>query len=298
MKKLLFLLFIIIMTDTINAQWELKYSLDEFGEKTSNSQKTLTAEGTFSNIATQNSEALFYFVDKGDAMLIYVYEYKSSLATDTESTFELVKVRKKGGDTSYLESVFFTEEGALFFNGRVYNQLKNIIKNSGDYIMIFERTSKYSNSKYKINFSIVNEDEEKEPKDDLVFNPEPFKIKLHNSFLNDIKATAKYSTKKAKEKNVEVEFYANSELKMFTMSFKNYDGTPPKSMKKSIFEKLKIQLPDNYSIDVNAFISDKGILINDKDYDKFVRALNDLGNYKIQLKSKKIKYSYTIEFKL
>ena len=298
MKKLLFLLFIIIMTDTINAQWELKYCLDDFGGKTSNSHKTLTAEGTFSNIATQNSEALFYFVDKGDAMLINVYEYKSSLATDTESTFELVKIRKKGGDTSYLESVFFTEEGALFFNGRVYNQLKNVIKNSGDYIMIFERTSKYSNSKYKINFSIVNEDEEKEPKDDLVFNPEPFKIKLHNSFLNDIKATAKYSTKKAKEKNVEVEFYANSELKMFTMSFKNYDGTPPKSMKKSIFEKLKIQLPNNNSIDVNAFVSDKGILINDKDYDNFVRALNDLGNYKIQLKSKKIKHSYTIEFKL
>ncbi|MDB4037359.1 hypothetical protein N9473_04765, partial [Polaribacter sp.] len=112
MKKALFLLFVLFITDTINAQWELKYSLDEFGEKTSETHKTLTAEGTFSNIATQHSEALFHFVDKGDAMLINVYEYKSSLATNTENTFELVKVRKKGGDTSYLEGVLFSEGGA------------------------------------------------------------------------------------------------------------------------------------------------------------------------------------------
>ena len=299
MKKFLFLLFIIIITDTINAQWKLKYSLDEFGEKTSKTHKTLTAEGTFSNSATQNSEAIFYFADKGDAMLINVYEYKSSLATNTENTFEMVKVRKKGGDTSYLEGVLFSEGGALYFDGRLYNQLKNVIKDSGDYIMIFDRTTKYSNSKYKINFSIVNDDDEKELEDDLVFKTKPFKkIKVHNSFLNEIKATAKYSTKKVKEENVEVKFYGNSELKVFFMEFKNYNGIPPKNMRKSIFEKVKIQLPIDYSIEVNAFISDNKIFIKNKDYDYLIKALNYLGKYKIQLKSKKLKHSYTIEFNL
>ena len=135
--------------------------------------------------------------------------------------------------------------------------------------------------------------ETKEPKETFFK-----KIKIHNSFLNEIKATAKYSTKKVKEENVEVKFYGNSELKVFFMEFKNYNGIPPKNMRKSIFEKVKIQLPIDYSIEVNAFISDNKIFIKNKDYDYLIKALNYLGKYKIQLKSKKLKHSYTIEFNL
>ena len=297
MKKLLILAFVFI-ANTSNAQWESKNSVDEFGEETNRKHKTLTAEGTFSNTATQHSEALFYFADKGDVMLINVYEYKSSLATNTEDTFELVKVRKKGGDTSYLEGVFFSKGGALYFNDRLYKQLKNAIKETGDYIILFDRTSKYSNSKYRINFSIVNDDDPKEVQDDLVFNPKPLKIKIHNSFLNEIKASAKYSTKKAKEENVEVEFYGDSELKIFMMSFKNYSGIPPKKIKNSLFEEIKLHLPIGEYINVKAFITDNKILIRDKDYDFLVKYLNYIGKYKLELKSKKLKHSYTVEFNL
>jgi hypothetical protein len=297
MKKLLILAFVFI-ANTSNAQWESKNSVDEFGEETNRKHKTLIAEGTFSNTATQHSEALFYFADKGDVMLINVYEYKSSLATNTEDTFELVKVRKKGGDTSYLEGVFFSKGGALYFNDRLYKQLKNAIKETGDYIILFDRTSKYSNSKYRINFSIVNDDDPKEVQDGLVFNPKPLKIKIHNSFLNEIKASAKYSTKKAKEENVEVEFYGDSELKIFMMSFKNYSGIPPKKIKNSLFEEIKLHLPIGEFINVKAFITDNKILIRDKDYDFLVKYLNYIGKYKLELKSKKLKHSYTVEFNL
>ena len=298
MKKLLILAFVFI-ANTSNAQWVSKNGVDEFGEETNKKHKILTAEGTFSNFATQNSEALFYFVDSGDEMIIEVNEYKSSPATNTEHTFELVKVRKIGGDTSYLEGVFFGKNGGLYFNDRLYKQIKNVIKETGDYIIIFDRTSKYStNSKYRINFSIVNDDDPKEVQDDLVFNPKPLKIKIHNSFLNEIKASAKYSTKKAKEENVEVEFYGDSELKIFMMSFKNYSGIPPKKIKNSLFEEIKLHLPIGEYINVKAFITDNKILIRDKDYDFLVRYLNYIGKYKLELKSKKLKHSYTVEFNL
>ena len=297
MKKLLILAFVFI-ANTSNAQWESKNSVDEFGEETNRKHKTLIAEGTFSNTATQHYEALFYFADKGDVMLINVYEYKSSLATNTEDTFELVKVRKKGGDTSYLEGVFFSKGGALYFNDRLYKQLKNAIKETGDYIILFDRTSKYSNSKYRINFSIVNDDDPKEAQDGLVFNPKPLKIKIHNSFLNEIKASAKYSTKKAKEENVEVEFYGDSEIKIFMMSFKNYSGIPTKKIKNYLFEEIKLHLPIGEFINVKAFITDNKILIRDKDYDFLVKYLNYIGKYKLELKSKKLKHSYTVEFNL
>ena len=298
MKKILILTFVFI-SHTINAQWEVKNDIDEFGEKTTNKYKSLIAEGTFSNTATQNSEALFYFADKGNAMLINVYEYKSSLATNTENTFELVKIRKKGGDTSYLEGVLFSEGGALYFDERLYNQLQNVIKDSGDYIMLFERTSKYSNSRYRINFSIVNDEDTKEVEDDLVFKiGKPFKLKIHNSFLNEIKAKANYSTKKTKNKNVEVKFFGDSELKIFMMSFKNYSDIPPKKLNKSLFEKINLQIPLGNSIDIQAFISDDNILIKDKDYDHLIKALNFLGKYKLELKSKKLKHSYNVEFNL
>lgn len=151
------LLFVSIFFTTFSySQWETKYYVDEFGDKTDQKYELIVATGTFSNSATLNSKATYSFIKDDESLIINVFEYGNKLASEIESTFESVKIKQPNGDVITIEKVFFTKTGKLYFNDSKFLQIIDAIKEKGSYIMIFNRTGKYSNSNYKINFKINN----------------------------------------------------------------------------------------------------------------------------------------------
>ena len=153
MKKIL-LIVAIFALNTVNAQWKTSFYVDDFGEPTKDSYEYFSTLGTFSNSATQNSKAKYTFIRSGDAITINVYEYERSLATSIEGTFETVKLRKPNKEVVLVKKAFFTKSGKLYFSKKSYTELNEAIQTSGDYIMIFDKTGNYSNSNYKIKFTI------------------------------------------------------------------------------------------------------------------------------------------------
>ena len=139
---------------TADAQWKKNFYVDDFGDKTDQSYESLSAEGTFSNSATQNSKATYTFIKDDASVLVNVYEYGRSLATDIDHTFETVKIKQPSGSVVTIERVFFTKGGKLYFSEKTYTELLETIKDSGKYTMIFDRSGDYSSSNYKIIFTI------------------------------------------------------------------------------------------------------------------------------------------------
>ena len=153
MKKTLILLLTILTFNLVNAQWETKFYVDEFGDATTQEYEAMQIVGTFSNSATQNSKATYSFIKDKETVIINVYEYSRTLANSIEATFETVKLKTPNGIET-IERVYFTKAGALFFNKKEYDKFISIISNPGNYTMIFNRTGDYSNSSYKIKFTI------------------------------------------------------------------------------------------------------------------------------------------------
>ena len=143
-----------ILCFTADAQWVENYYVDDFGDKTDQKYESFVAKGTFSNSATQNSEAQYTFVKDEKSVLINVYEYGRSLASNTDATFETVKIKQPSGNVATINKVFFTKSGKLYFSEKEYTQLLESIKDSGAYTMVFNRSSKYSSSSYRIRFTI------------------------------------------------------------------------------------------------------------------------------------------------
>lgn len=153
MKKLLVLLVTVLAFNLSNAQWKTQFYADDFGQPTNESYQVFAASGTFSNSATQNSKALYKFVKDSESISLSVYEYGSSLATDTEDTFEVVKLKTPSGVVTF-DRVFFWKKGHLLFSKANFNKLSEALSQSGDFIMIFKRSGNYSESSYKIEFSM------------------------------------------------------------------------------------------------------------------------------------------------
>jgi hypothetical protein len=153
MKKLL-LVLAIITSLTTNAQWKLGYYVDEFGDKTEESFMRMRALGTFTNSATQNSKCIYDFLDSGNTMELYVREYGNSMATEIKATFETVKIKTPSGEIKLIKNVFFSKSGILLFHKDTYAQIKSILTEEGRYVMVFNRSGKYSNSSYKVIFNI------------------------------------------------------------------------------------------------------------------------------------------------
>jgi hypothetical protein len=153
MKKVLLVLLVMLAFGTVNAQWKKNFYVDDFGDKTTDSYDSMTASGTFSNSATQDSKALYVFIKSDKTITIKVYEYESNLATSTSGTFEQVKIKTPSG-VVVIDEAFFTKQGSLFFSKEQFVSLNEAISESGDYVMIFSRSGKYSTSSYKLKFSI------------------------------------------------------------------------------------------------------------------------------------------------
>jgi len=139
---------------TAEAQWQENYYVDDFGDKTDQKYESMSASGTFSNSATQNSEALYTFIKDDESVLINVYEYGRSLASSIDATFETIKIKQPNGGIVSLKRVFFTKSGKLYFSKKNYTEFLEAIKGSGDYTMVFDRSGEYSSSSYRIKFTI------------------------------------------------------------------------------------------------------------------------------------------------
>ena len=153
MKSILIPLFVLSYLISF-AQWDIGHYVDDFGDKTDQKYESFVAKGTFSNSATQNSEAQYTFVKNEKSVLINVYEYGRNLASNTDATFETVKIKQPSGNVATINKVFFTKSGKLYFSEKEYTQLLESIKDSGAYTMVFDRSSKYSSSSYRIRFTI------------------------------------------------------------------------------------------------------------------------------------------------
>ena len=78
MKKLLLLL---IVTVSMNAQWQSFNIVDEFGDDTGKKAIGFVVDGRFSNSATTNSPARLRVVDHGHTAVVRILEYNSSPAS-------------------------------------------------------------------------------------------------------------------------------------------------------------------------------------------------------------------------
>ncbi|TXD48135.1 hypothetical protein [Polaribacter sp. IC063] len=155
MRKTILTAVTILIVNLTFGQWTESFYVDEFGEPTTESYKYIISEdGTFSNSATQNSKLKCQFVLGPESLTIKVFEYGSSLATSTEGTFETVKIKTPSGVVGVVKRVFFTKSGSLYFSKKVFEQVEEILQEKGEYMMIFKKSSSYSESSYKINFTI------------------------------------------------------------------------------------------------------------------------------------------------
>lgn len=153
-KKIVIASLLTLLSFTTEAQWQENYYVDDFGDKTTEKYESMSAVGTFSNSAVQNADAKYTFIKDQEYVLINVYEYGRSLATNIDATFEVVKVKQPNGNIVSIKRVFFTKSGKLLFSKKNYALFLDVIKDSGDYVMVFDRSGKYSSSKYKVKFTI------------------------------------------------------------------------------------------------------------------------------------------------
>jgi len=156
MKKTILTIVAILVVNLFYGQWTTNNYVDDFGEPTENSYDVMITDGTFSNSATQNSKLSLKFINnkKEENLLIYVYEYGSKLANDIEGNFETVRLKDPEGIVHTLNKVFFAKSGVLLISKENYKKISNALIKKGNFMIIFNRTTKYSTSSYKSKFTI------------------------------------------------------------------------------------------------------------------------------------------------
>ena len=156
MKKTILTTAAILVVNLFYGQWTTNNYVDDFGEPTENSYDVMITNGTFSNSATQNSKLSLKFINnkKDESLLIYVYEYGSKLANDIEGNFETVRLKDPEGIVHTLNKVFFAKSGVLLISKDNYKKISIALLKKGNFMIIFNRTTKYSTSSYKSKFII------------------------------------------------------------------------------------------------------------------------------------------------
>lgn len=156
MKKVILTTVAILVVNIFYGQWTTNNYVDDFGEPTESTYDIMITEGTFSNSATQNSKLSLKFINnkQNESILVYVYEYGSKLANDIAGNFETVRLKDPEGVVHTLNKVFFAKSGVLLFSKDNYKKISNALLKKGDFMIIFNRTTKYSTSSYKSKFTI------------------------------------------------------------------------------------------------------------------------------------------------
>mgnify|MGYP006439234949 CR=1 FL=1 len=131
----------------------MKY-VDEFDEPTEKTYEALMTQRTFSNFATEDTKVSYAFIKDNRSLTIKVYEYQRSLAISTDTTFETVKIKKPENNVVVINRVYFTKKGKQYFSKDNFKQVNKAIQDKGDYIIIFNRSSDYSENSCTIKFTI------------------------------------------------------------------------------------------------------------------------------------------------
>ena len=144
--------------EAINSVWdnwsEGEY-VDDFGDKTGEKYKYMTTtDGVFSNSAANNRKLSGQFSTAGSSLTIDILEYGTNRANSTDATFEVVKIKQPDGNIVSIKKVFFTKGGSLYFSKDKFKQVSKALSLKGDYTMIFSRSGKYSQSTYRLKFSM------------------------------------------------------------------------------------------------------------------------------------------------
>ena len=158
MKKLLYLLLLI--TISTSGQWQTKNFVDDFGEKTNEKYKILSALGTFSNNIVSNKYSRIDIIIKNDkeytndSFYINVYEFQNSqLATGYKSTLSTFKIKKPNGEVvEFLME--FKAEGSLTLGKYGIDRFLEATKDNGEYHIVFKRFLGNVTSVYKYKFTI------------------------------------------------------------------------------------------------------------------------------------------------
>jgi hypothetical protein len=153
MKKVI-ILIVLAVSMTVNAQWVQKYYVDDFGEPTTNKYESFLTHGTFSNSASQNANCTYVFIKSDNTITIKVLEYGKHLATSPKATFESIRLKQPDGTVSTIKGAFFTKKGRLYLSEETYTEFHAAIQAPGNYIMLFKRSGSYSDSDYKVKFTI------------------------------------------------------------------------------------------------------------------------------------------------
>jgi hypothetical protein len=153
MKSFIFIaLMFIMVTTSLNAQWSNKYFVDDFGDPTNESYKTMVVDGTFSNIIETKAFCIFKFVFSEKTIYISVLEYGKYLANFSGEE-GIIAIKASNSQNRTIK--------CLFTNGRVvvldeieYNKMKVILTRPDNYKMTFDNPNEYSNSSYNCSFNI------------------------------------------------------------------------------------------------------------------------------------------------
>jgi hypothetical protein len=95
--------------------WQVKYFVDDFGDKTDEGYLSGIIEGTFSNVATNNSEAIAAVIyAENDGLGLELFDY--GLSPVSVSFYENVSIKIKQTDGTIAS-----------FRGNAYNKGKRII---------------------------------------------------------------------------------------------------------------------------------------------------------------------------
>ena len=94
-------LLIILSFSFLNANWESKYFVDEFGDLTNNAYITSTQYGVFSNSATTNSTLKVKFLIEKDEVAIQLYEYGGTSPVKTSGSSKEYRIKIKVNDEVY-----------------------------------------------------------------------------------------------------------------------------------------------------------------------------------------------------
>jgi hypothetical protein len=154
--KQLFFSIALAMTGVSYAQWNTEYYVDDFGDKTNETFEYFDVVGVFTNSATTNSDCGFFVKHDGQtkSYTISIYPYnRKSKESWISSTFQEIKLKQPSGDVAVL-SGFCYKKGQILFSEEDYPIFKDAISQSGDYTFLLNYEGKYTESRYKFNFTI------------------------------------------------------------------------------------------------------------------------------------------------
>ena len=133
------------------SKWEIKYYVDEFGDKTENGYVfRVIDDGLFSNSATSNSKLSVKFLIEPNELTIMLLEYGSNYVKGSQKSPDNYEVALKISDQKYL---FKAENYSdrLTFDNKSSTEITELIDKNDQIKFYIEEISDYSKTTYKFN---------------------------------------------------------------------------------------------------------------------------------------------------